>query len=188
LHCIVANAFRYLPENILSLEGTVDPEGFFRSGDLVQKIGENLLHARSSIDFMVRPFPSTLCAGMGLLLIWAKAIRFSGWKILPLDIDTALHSLPYSSTATVFGTEDIACHQRVAAMIPPNPIARIRILDLAATCLPRYKFPTAVYWLGSDEELPLMGSGKISNRAAKDKFFGPSYEGRRWWKSWIWQE
>jgi non-ribosomal peptide synthetase component E (peptide arylation enzyme) len=130
---------------------------------------------------------------MGLLLIWARAVRFSGWKILALDIETALHSLPYSCTATVFGIEDFTCHQRVAAIISTTPNCENPDLgtlgkDLAATSLPRYKFPTAVYWLGSDEELPLTGSGKMSKRAAKDKFFGPSYEGSPRVEVLDWQE
>ncbi len=97
------------------------------------------------------------------------AIRtFSGYKLQALEVEAALHGLPYVSTALVVGVEDQACHQRVAAVIGlrPHPssitidLSRLR-KDLTRTALQWYKFPTAVYWLSPvSSPIPILPSAE----------------------------
>jgi len=77
----------------------------------------------------------------------------------------------------VFGIPDEKYHERVTAilsfrrssLIISAPTIKQLHQDLTAkTNIPRFQFPTVVYWLREGEEVPQTATGKISKLKAKE--------------------
>jgi malonyl-CoA/methylmalonyl-CoA synthetase len=165
-----------------SLQDAFDLDGFFRTGDLVKRQGGNYVtFGRSLLDCETPPH-------IHHVTIFADpfpAIRFAGYTMTTLSIETALYSLPYISHAIVLGIEDETYHQRVAAIISTKVSAHDFVnletlhKDLEVTNLAKYKYPTVVYWLGKEEALPMSSNGKVPKKIVKERFFGVGYEESR---------
>ncbi|PBP28706.1 hypothetical protein BUE80_DR000424 [Diplocarpon rosae] len=155
---------RYISDDSTHNQSAFDSEGFFRTGDSAEYLGDCYrLHGRSSID----------------------VLHFWGFTLHTAEIENALLSLPYISHAIVFPLDDPEYQERAAAVvqikpssIPKPPTLKTLRRDLAkGTGLFEFKQPTVIYWLQEGEQIPETANGKISKKEAREKFFGEGWRG-----------
>ncbi|PMD21337.1 acetyl-CoA synthetase-like protein [Hyaloscypha hepaticicola] len=153
---------RYLSDDPTLTEKAFDSEGFFKTGDCAEKLGDcYLLHGRANID----------------------VFHFWGFTLHAGEIESALLSLPYISNAIVLPVEDEECQERAAAILQINPSFKSRQPDLetlrkdltAKTGLMLFKLPTVVYWLHEGQEVSVTANGKVQKKDARKKFFGDGW-------------
>jgi malonyl-CoA/methylmalonyl-CoA synthetase len=102
------------------------------------------------------------------------------------EIESALLSLPYITSAIVFPLEDEEYQERAAAILQIKPafkssqpnLETLRIDLTEKTSLMLFKLPTVVYWLRESEEVSLTANGKVQKRDARKKFFGDGWRSR----------
>ncbi|KAI0132399.1 acyl-CoA synthetases/AMP-acid ligases II [Xylariales sp. AK1849] len=129
-------------------------DGFFKTGDSVVKVGnEYVIEGRVSTDF----------------------VRFHGYKVPTLEVESCLLELPFISEACVVSVPDRDASTRVAAIVRFTDGFRSGSLTMVreqlSRCLLQYKLPTALRVLKDGEELPLTVSGKVMRRRVMDTFF-----------------
>ncbi|TAQ83725.1 hypothetical protein B7494_g7947 [Chlorociboria aeruginascens] len=153
---------RYISDDPTQTEKAFDSEGFFKTGDCAEKIGDCYkLHGRANID----------------------VLHFWGFTLHTGEIESALFTLPYIENAIVLPLEDEEYQERAAAILRIKPAFQSKQPDLdklrkdltEKTGLFLFKQPTVVYWLREGEEISLTASGKISKRDARKKFFGEGW-------------
>jgi len=154
---------RYISDDPTQTEKAFDSDGFFKTGDCAEKIGDCYkLYGRANID----------------------VLHFWGFTLHTGEIETALFTLPYIANAVVFPVEDENHEERAAAILQIHPTSQSKPPDLAtlrsdltaSTGLMLLKQPTVVYWLRGEEEISLTANGKISKVDARKRFFGD-----KWW-------
>ncbi|EKD12998.1 uncharacterized protein L3040_007081 [Drepanopeziza brunnea f. sp. 'multigermtubi'] len=158
---------RYISDDPTHYERAFDEEGFFKTGDCVEKVGNcYVLHGRANID----------------------VLHFWGFTLHTGEIENALLSLPYIANAIVFPIHDPEYQERAAAVLqlkpafprPPPGLETLR-RDLAEeTGLFQFKQPTAVYWLQDGEAIPHTANGKVSKVEARERFYGGAGADWRW--------
>ncbi|KAK6585696.1 hypothetical protein PZA11_002423 [Diplocarpon coronariae] len=154
---------RYISDDPAHNKNAFDSEGFFKTGDSVEYLGDCYrLHGRTNID----------------------VLHFWGFTLHTAEIENALLSLPYISNAIVFPLDDPEYQERAAAVvqIKPSSLSKPSLKslrqDLAKeTGLFEFKQPTVIYWLQDGETIPETENGKISKREARKKFFGEGWRG-----------
>jgi acyl-CoA synthetase (AMP-forming)/AMP-acid ligase II len=96
-----------------------------------------------------------------------EMIKTAGANVAPREVEVALEAFPEVKLALVFGVDDEERGQVVAAGVVPAPGATVDGDDLRERIrkeLSTYKVPRAIVVL-SDEDVPLLGSGKADRRA-----------------------
>ncbi|KAH8646949.1 hypothetical protein BGZ60DRAFT_570534 [Tricladium varicosporioides] len=152
---------RYISTDPTVTEKAFDSDGFFKTGDCASKVGDcYTLHGRASID----------------------VLHFWGFTLHTMEIETALHTLPYISAAVVLPVDDDEYKERAAAILKLKPgftqpdfdTLRQDLTDQTGLFL--FKQPTVLYWLKEGEDIPISLNGKISKVDAKKKFFGDGWK------------
>jgi malonyl-CoA/methylmalonyl-CoA synthetase len=146
-----------------------DRDGYFRSGDLARREGNNyFILGRASVDI----------------------IKSGGYKISALDVERELLALPYVGEAMVVGVPDEEFGQRVGAVIAlredessgdflaarQRPLKDISLHDVRSDLKRRlagYKMPTLLRIL--EGELPKSASGKVAKKTLGPTFFPVDY-------------
>ncbi|GFF36871.1 hypothetical protein IFM51744_03272 [Aspergillus udagawae] len=144
-----------------------DDEGFYRTGDLVHRVGDQyVLDGRASTDF-VR--------------------HLGGYKVPVLEVEAHLLELPYISEAYILSVPDLQNGARVAALIrlrvpkpshgalewtEEQPKVDLRTIrsDLVDK-LSKYKLPTALRILQDGETVPETRTGKPIRKQAVERYF-----------------
>ncbi|KFY69362.1 hypothetical protein V496_00297 [Pseudogymnoascus sp. VKM F-4515 (FW-2607)] len=154
---------RYISDDPTLTEKAFDSEGFFKSGDCAEKIGDTyVLHGRANID----------------------VLHFWGFTVHTGEVESALLSLPYVADAISLPLADTEYKERVAAIVKIKPSSKQPNLDVLRndltekTGLMLFKLPTVIYWLQDGEEISLTVNGKISKIDARKKFFGDEWRGK----------
>ncbi|MFW6093460.1 MAG: acyl-CoA synthetase [Pseudomonadota bacterium] len=94
-----------------------------------------------------------------------------GVNIYPLEIEAELHQMPEILDCAVFGIPDDEFGEAVAAVVLPQPDARLTDADVRAFLKPRiagYKMPKVIDFR---EDLPREDSGKIFKRKIRDEYW-----------------
>ncbi|KFY16238.1 hypothetical protein V491_05382 [Pseudogymnoascus sp. VKM F-3775] len=154
---------RYIADDPTLTEKAFDSEGFFKTGDCAEKVGDTyVLHGRANID----------------------VLHFWGFTIHTGEVESALLSLPYVADAIVLPVADTEYKERAAAIVKVKPSSKQPTLDVLRddltkkTSLMLFKLPTVIYWLREGEEISLTVNGKISKIDARKKFFGDEWRGK----------
>ncbi|GIK06541.1 putative NRPS-like protein biosynthetic cluster [Aspergillus viridinutans] len=144
-----------------------DDEGFYRTGDLAHRVGDQyVLDGRASADFVRHR---------------------GGYKVPVLEVEAHLLELPYISEAYILSVPDLQDGARVAALV------RLRVqqtshgalewteekhkVDLRtirsdlADKLSKYKLPTALRILQDGETVPETRTGKPIRKQAVERYF-----------------
>ncbi|RDW83649.1 uncharacterized protein DSM5745_03975 [Aspergillus mulundensis] len=131
-----------------------DEEGYFRTGDIAFKSGENyFIQGRASLDI----------------------IKSGGYKISALDIEREVLGLEYVSEVMVVGVEDEEFGQRVAAVVTLKDSIEPRGLRLQELrkdlrgVLAGYKMPTVLRIV--DGEIPKGATGKVQKKVLRPRYF-----------------
>ncbi|KAG0645085.1 Acyl-synthetase family member [Hyphodiscus hymeniophilus] len=153
---------RYLSDDPMQTEKAFDSDGFFKTGDCAEKLGDSYkLYGRANID----------------------VLHFWGFTLHTGEIEAALFSLPYIASATVLSLDDEEYQERAAALVQMKPSFQSKQPDLKTlrndltegTGLFLFKQPTVVCWLREGEAIPLTVNGKISKKEARQRFFGDNW-------------
>lgn len=159
-------------------EKAFDSEGFFKSGDCAEKIGDTyVLHGRANID-------GSNSLPYSKLLLTLSVLHFWGFTVHTGEVESALLSLPYVADAISLPLADTEYKERVAAIVKIRPSSKQPNLDALRndltekTGLMLFKLPTVIYWLQDGEEISLTVNGKISKIDARKKFFGDEWRGK----------
>ncbi|OBT76381.1 hypothetical protein VF21_03597 [Pseudogymnoascus sp. 05NY08] len=154
---------RYISDDPTLTEKAFDSEGYFKSGDCAEKVGDTyVLHGRANID----------------------VLHFWGFTVHTGEVESALLSLPYIADAIVLPLADTEYKERVAAIVKIKPSSEQPSFDALRkdltdkTGLMLFKEPTVIYWLKEGEEISLTVNGKISKIDARKKFFGDEWRSK----------
>ncbi|KFY18238.1 hypothetical protein V492_00058 [Pseudogymnoascus sp. VKM F-4246] len=154
---------RYIADDPTLTEKAFDSEGYFKTGDCAEKIGDTyVLHGRANID----------------------VLHFWGFTVHTGEVESALLSLPYIADAIVLPLADTEYKERAAAIVKVKPSSKQPSFDdlrndlTEQTGLMLFKQPTVIYWLQDGEEISLTVNGKISKIDARKKFFGDNWRGK----------
>ncbi|KFZ05030.1 hypothetical protein V501_08742 [Pseudogymnoascus sp. VKM F-4519 (FW-2642)] len=154
---------RYISDDPTLTEKAFDSEGYFKSGDCAEKVGDTyVLHGRANID----------------------VLHFWGFTVHTGEVESALLSLPYIADAISLPLADTEYKERVAAIVKIKPSSEQPSFDALRhdltekTGLMLFKQPTVIYWLKEGEEISLTVNGKISKIDARKKFFGDDWRGK----------
>jgi acyl-CoA synthetase (AMP-forming)/AMP-acid ligase II len=127
---------------------TFEPDGWYRTGDLVTTDDEGFHYFKGR---------------------YGEMIKTAGANVSPREVEAAIAELT-GLTAHVVGVDDEARGQVVAAMIRvppghdgPDPAG---LRELLRTRLSAYKVPRRIAY-AADAEVPMMSSGKVDLRALK---------------------
>ncbi|KAJ6787096.1 hypothetical protein PWT90_10884 [Aphanocladium album] len=156
---------RYISDDPTLTNKAFDEEGFFKSGDCAELIGDSyILHGRANID----------------------VLHFWGFTVFTGEVETAILSLPYIANAVVLPVPDKGQKERTAAILQVKPeyqskrpnleVLRKDLVDNTGLML--FKIPTVAYWLQPGEEISLTVNGKVSKIDARKKFFGEDWQGK----------
>ncbi|CAG7939879.1 unnamed protein product [Penicillium salamii] len=136
-----------------------DEEGFYKTGDLGHKDGDNFV-----IDGRVSTNVFRVCA----------------YRVLTMEVEEVLASLPYVCEGYVLGVPDTRIVTRVAALVRLRGTKTVNLEtireDMRSSLSP-YKRPGLLRILGPDEQVPRTSSGKFDLPAAREKFFHQKVEG-----------
>ncbi|OBT96809.1 hypothetical protein VE01_04103 [Pseudogymnoascus verrucosus] len=154
---------RYISDDPTLTEKAFDSEGYFKSGDCAEKVGDTyVLHGRANID----------------------VLHFWGFTVHTGEVESALLSLPYIADAISLPLADTEYKERVSAIVKIKPSLEQPSFDALRhdltekTGLMLFKQPTVIYWLKEGEEISLTVNGKISKIDARKKFFGDDWRGK----------
>ncbi|KFY31419.1 hypothetical protein V493_01126 [Pseudogymnoascus sp. VKM F-4281 (FW-2241)] len=154
---------RYISDDPTLTEKAFDSEGFFKTGDCAEKVGDTyVLYGRANID----------------------VLHFWGFTVHTGEVESALLSLPYITDAIVLPLADTEYKERAAAIVKIKPSSTQPSFDALRndlteeTGLMLFKQPTVIYWLQDGEEISLTVNGKISKIDARKKFFGDDWRGK----------
>ncbi|OBT59320.1 hypothetical protein VE04_00252 [Pseudogymnoascus sp. 24MN13] len=154
---------RYISDDPTLTEKAFDSEGYFKSGDCAEKVGDTyVLHGRANID----------------------VLHFWGFTVHTGEVESALLSLPYIADAISLPLADTEYKERVAAIVKIKPSSEQPSFDALRhdltekTGLMLFKQPTVIYWLKEGEEISLTVNGKISKIDARKKYFGDDWRGK----------
>ncbi|KAB8272502.1 hypothetical protein BDV30DRAFT_239575 [Aspergillus minisclerotigenes] len=131
-----------------------DSEGFYKTGDLVEREGKNLIfRGRYKADFF----------------------KFWEYKIPRLHVESCLSSLPYVEEAHILPVADARCDNRVAALVRLRQghtcVTLQSIRKDLSTLLPVYQMPTLLRILGMGDEVPRTFSEKVAMKKTVERFF-----------------
>ncbi|KAM3458915.1 hypothetical protein MY3296_000062 [Beauveria thailandica] len=141
-----------------------DEEGFYKTGDIAELVGDELIfHGRERDDYIIRG-NSTISA---------------------VEVERALMALGYFEEATVVAVPVSESVQLCGAIVRPKQSHRAelsisRVRSDLATKLDDAKRPVVMRILGQDEELPMTATGKPVKRQVIEDFFYEGDCGRDW--------
>ncbi|KAF7175183.1 hypothetical protein CNMCM7691_006587 [Aspergillus felis] len=143
-----------------------DDEGFYRTGDLAHRVGDQyVLDGRASTDF----------------------VRHSGYKVPVLEVEAHLLELPYISEAYILSVPDLQNGTRVAALVrlrvpktthdapeSTEEEAKVDLRTIRSDLLDKpsmYKLPTLLRILQDGEAVPETRTGKPVRKQAVERYF-----------------
>ncbi|KAK0724920.1 hypothetical protein B0H67DRAFT_569137 [Lasiosphaeris hirsuta] len=152
--------FSHYLDDIEATKAAFTSDGFFKTGDYVSRLGkEYVFEGRTSTDF----------------------VRFHGFKIPVLEVETQLAQLPSVAEACVVSIPDKDASTRVGAIVRLKEGFEhenlVSIRNALADKLLYYKLPTALRVLGNGEQIPSIWSGKVARRKVSELFFPVSESG-----------
>jgi len=98
-----------------------------------------------------------------------ELIVSGGENVYPAEVEAALEEHPGIRAACVFGVEDAAWGQRVAAVLEGEPLQDGELADFLGERLARFKRPSRVAWI---TELPRRPNGKLDRARLRRTFDG----------------
>ena len=96
-----------------------------------------------------------------------------GENVYPAEVEATLLSHPAIAEAGVFGLTDQRWGQIVAAAVKVRPDQSVTPADLTAFLterLARYKVPTKIFFVPSDQNLPRNAAGKLLRRELREQY------------------
>jgi acyl-CoA synthetase (AMP-forming)/AMP-acid ligase II len=131
-----------------------DADGFFHTGDLARVDGRGLVHFLGRIK---------------------DVIKTAGVNVAAAEVESALLEHPAVKAAYVVGSPDAKRGENVVAFVVPHQSSASEE-QLVAHCRERlasYKVPRRILFCREDE-LPLLGSGKVDKQALRRRAAEPS--------------